>query len=94
MRILAAIPGLFFVGAILGGCNTGAPQGVLPRDPVPPPPSLSGAAPRPSSAAQVSGAPVRRRAIDVPNRIESQRPASPAVEPVMTPSGAGAVFRF
>jgi hypothetical protein len=94
MRILAAIPCLVFVGAILGGCNTGAPQGVLPRDPVPPPPSLSGATPRQTSAARQSGAPAQRRAIDVPDRIETPRPASPAVEPVMTPSGAGAGFRF
>jgi hypothetical protein len=94
MRILAAISFLTLVGAALGGCNTGAPQGVLPREPVPPPPSLSGNAPRQSMASQQSSASVRRRAIDVPDRIETPRPSSPTVEPVMTPSGAGAGFRF
>ncbi len=95
MRIVAAIPGLLIIGTVLSGCNTGAPQGVLPRDPLPPPPSLSGAAPRPSATAQRSRAPAQQRpAIDVPDRIETPRPAAPQVEPVMTPSGAGAGFRF
>lgn len=94
MRIRMAVPILVFVGAALGGCNTGAPQGVLPRDPVPPPPSLRGdTAPR-QPAERRSAAPVQRQAIDVPDRIETPRPSTPAIQPVMTPGGAGAGFRF
>jgi hypothetical protein len=94
MRISTAIPCLVFVGTLLGGCNTGAPQGVLPRDPLPPPPSLSGDTARQPTAARQSTASAQRRAIDVPDRIETPSPASPTVQPVMTPSGAGAGFRF
>jgi len=94
MRIRAAIPVLALIGTALAGCNTGAPQGVLPREPVPPPPSLRGDAPRQSTGPRVSRPVVQRRAIDVPDRIETPRPSSPTVEPVMTRSGAGAGFRF
>jgi hypothetical protein len=95
MRILAAIPILVLVGAGLGGCNTGAPQGVLPREPVPPPPSFNSETPRRRTAtAQESGPSVQRRAISVPERLETPRPSSPAIAPVMTPNGAGAGFRF
>lgn len=97
MRMKASIPVLALAGLALAGCNTGAPQGVLPRDPLPPPPSLGGNAPsaaRQSAAAERPNTTVRRRAIDVPDRIETPRPQSPSVEPVMTPSGAGAGFRF
>ncbi|MCB5176066.1 MULTISPECIES: hypothetical protein [Microvirga] len=96
MRHLAPIPALVLVGGLLGGCNTGAPQGVLPRDPLPPPPSLNASASRQTATATAreAGPGVRRRAISVPDRIETPRPSSPSVEPVMTPSGAGAGFRF
>jgi hypothetical protein len=94
MRILAAIPVLVLVGAGLGGCNTGAPQGVLPREPVPPPPSFNSEAPRRTAATQESSPSVQRRAISVPERLETPRPSSPVIAPVMTPSGAGAGFRF
>jgi hypothetical protein len=95
--MMASISVLVLAGLALAGCNTGAPQGVLPRDPLPPPPSIGGAAPRASrqsAAAERPNTTVRRRAIDVPDRIETPRPQSPSVEPVMTPSGAGAGFRF
>lgn len=94
MGMKASIPVLVLAGLALAGCNTGAPQGVLPRDPLPPPPSVSGNASRQSADAVRPDAAVRRRAIDVPDRIETPRPQSPSVEPVMTPSGAGAGFRF
>jgi len=95
MRIKASIPVLVLAGLVLAGCNTGAPEGVLPRDPVPPPPSLSGNASRQSASAERPDATVRRRAISVPDRIGTPQPqSSPAVQPIMTPSGAGAGFRF
>jgi hypothetical protein len=94
MRIVASIPVLVLAGLALAGCNTGAPQGVLPRDPLPPPPSLGGDTARPSAAAGQPDTAVRRRAISVPARVETPRPQSPTVEPVMTPGGAGAGIRF
>ena len=94
MRMKASIPVLVLAGLALAGCNTGAPEGVLPRDPLPPPPSVSGNVPRQMVTAERPDAAVRRRAISVPDRVETPRPQSPAVEPVMTPSGAGAGFRF
>lgn len=94
MRMKASIPVLVLAGLALAGCNTGAPEGVLPRDPLPPPPSLGGNASRQSASAEQPDATVRRRAISVPARVETPRPQSPSVEPVMTPSGAGAGFRF
>lgn len=95
MRILAVMSVLASTAVVLGGCNTGAPQGVLPRDPLPPPPSLSGEVTRrPSASAEQPDPAVRRRAIGVPDRVETPRPSSPTVEPVMTGRGAGAGFRF
>ena len=95
MRILGAIPALAVTCVLLGGCNTGAPEGVLPRDPLPPPPSLNRDLPRRATASAEQPDPeVRRRAITVPERVETPRPSAPAVEPVMTGRGAGAGFRF
>lgn len=94
MRILAAAPALLLMGFVLGGCNTGTPPGVLPRDPLPPPPSVSGKATSRGTAIQQSSTKTRRGSISVPDRVETPRPSSPSIEPVMTPSGAGAGFRF
>ena len=95
MRRLAVVPALLLAGIVLGGCSTGAPPGVLPRDNLPPPPSVSGKATGRSTAVRQSNADSQRGAISVPSRAEAPRPSSsPAIEPVMTPSGAGAGFRF
>jgi hypothetical protein len=94
MRFLAAIPVLVLVGASLGGCNTGAPQGVLPREPIPPPPSFNREAARRTATTREAGPSVQRRAISVPERVETPAPSSPEMVPVLTPSGAGAGFRF
>lgn len=94
MRVLTAIPALFLTGAALGGCSTSAPPGVLPRDPVPPPPSLTGSIPKRTATAERASPSVQRRALSVPERIVTPRPASIRVEPVTTGSGAGAGFRF
>jgi hypothetical protein len=94
MRILASLPVLLLVSGTLAACNTGAPQGVLPRTPVPPPPSVAGKPTKDSAAARQANARVQRRSIDVPDRLDAPQPSSPAVEPVMTGRGVGAGFRF
>ncbi|AWM86761.1 hypothetical protein [Microvirga sp. 17 mud 1-3] len=94
MRILASLPVLLIACGTLAACNTGAPQGVLPRTPVPPPPSVAGGATKGTAATRQTNAQVQRRSIDVPDRLEAPRPSSPAVEPVMTGRGVGAGFRF
>lgn len=94
MRILMAVPVLIVTGVALGGCNTGAPMGVLPRDPVPPPPSVTGGISKQQAAPARVAPSEQRRGLSVPNRIETPRPTSTRVEPIMTRSGAGAGFRF
>lgn len=94
MRILATVPALLVAALALGGCNTGAPQGVLPRDPLPPPPSVSGKTASRGTAVRQSSTNGPRSTISIPDRAETPRPSSPTIEPVMTPSGAGAGFRF
>ncbi len=81
MRILTAIPALLVVGVVLGGCNTGAPQGVLPRDPVPPPPSVTGGISQRQVAGDRTGTSVQRRGLSVPDRIVTPRPSSGRVNP-------------
>ncbi len=93
MRPQMAIPTLLLIAAGLGGCNTAAP-GVLPRDPVPPPPSVSSGVSNRQAGAERVNPSVQRRALSVPDRIETPRPSAPQVQPIMTPSGAGAGFRF
>ena len=66
MRIAITIPALLLTGFALCGCNTGAPMGVLPRDPVPPPPSLAGDAPRRADAGARADAAAQRRSLAVP----------------------------
>ncbi|MGO4571514.1 hypothetical protein [Microvirga sp. 2TAF3] len=95
MRILAALSALLLFGTTLAGCSTGAPQGVLPRTAVPPPPSLGGTAMRQTAASERVDPAIQRRAIDVPAKLETSRPSSPrTMEPVLTGSGVGAGFRF
>lgn len=95
MRTLIVAPALVLIGFALTGCNTGAPPGVLPRTPVPPPPSLAGTDSRRSSTgAQRSNAGTQPRAVTVPSTLSTPRPSSTAVEPVMTGTGVGAGFKF
>ncbi|MBZ6074693.1 hypothetical protein [Microvirga puerhi] len=97
MRILASIPAILLLSGTLAACSTNAaPQGVLPRTPVPPPPSVTGN--NKATSARQTAAETRRRSIDVPDRLDTPSPAapasSPAIEPVMTGRGVGAGFRF
>ncbi|WP_230531155.1 hypothetical protein [Microvirga roseola] len=95
MRHLMIVSALVLTGMSLGGCNTGAPMGVLPRDPVPPPPSVTGSLSNRSAADERPSVSVQRRSrLSVPDRIAPPRPSSPEIEPVMTGRGAGAGFRF
>ncbi|MBB3020747.1 hypothetical protein FHR70_003833 [Microvirga lupini] len=68
MRIIT-VPALILAGFTLGGCvaSTG-PVGVLPRDPVPPPPSVSGQAPRGNATSQSARTTVQRRTLSVPGQ--------------------------
>jgi hypothetical protein len=73
MRTIVTVSALLLAGFTLGGCvaSTG-PVGVLPRDPVPPPPSVSGQAPR-GAASQRAGTTVQRRTLSVPGQAASPR---------------------
>ncbi|WP_152568746.1 hypothetical protein [Microvirga sp. BSC39] len=73
MRTIATISALLLAGSTLGGCvaSTG-PVGVLPRDPVPPPPSISGQAPR-ANASQTTRTATQRRTLSVPGQAASPR---------------------
>ena len=73
MRIPMALPAFLLAGATLGGCSTGVPMGVLPRDPVPPPPSVAGSEPR-RAAGERAGTVAQRRGLDVPRRLTPPRP--------------------
>jgi hypothetical protein len=69
MRTIATVSALLLAGFTLGGCvaSTG-PVGVLPRDPVPPPPSVSGQAPRGNTAGQSARTTAPRRTLSVPGQ--------------------------
>ena len=74
MRSIVTISALLLAGFTLGGCVASTvPGGVLPRDPVPPPPSVSGQATRGSVASQETGTTAQRRTLSVPNRAASPR---------------------
>jgi hypothetical protein len=74
MRMIVTLPALLLAGFTLGGCVAStATVGVLPRDPVPPPPSVSGQTPRGSAAGQTAGTTSQRRALSVPNRTAAPR---------------------
>jgi hypothetical protein len=74
MRIPVTVPAILLAGLALSGCvaSTG-PVGVLPRDPVPLPPSLSGEAPQ-RAGSQGVGSTAQRRALSVPGQAASRRP--------------------
>jgi hypothetical protein len=73
MRIIT-VSALILAGFTLGGCVAATgPVGVLPRDPVPPPPSVSGQAPRDNAAGQSARATAQRRTLSVPGQAASPR---------------------
>ncbi|WP_162820649.1 hypothetical protein [Microvirga calopogonii] len=75
MRPSVTFPLLMLAGIALSGCASGAaPMGVLPRDPVPPPPSISGNNVRPSAAAPRTGSSSQRRGLSVPGQTSAPRP--------------------
>ncbi|WP_210485961.1 hypothetical protein [Microvirga antarctica] len=94
MRRLIAPPALVLIALSLSGCNTGAPQGVLPRTSVPPPPSLAGPDSRRNSASAEKAAATQRRPVSVPSTLSTPAPAESTIQPVMTGSGVGAGFKF
>lgn len=77
MRHLMIVPLLGLAGLILAACSTSpAPQGVLPRESVPPPPSVTGSTLNRTSAARAGAqAQAQRRALSVPDRLVPPRPA-------------------
>ena len=75
MRILVAVPAIFLAGLVLSGCVAStAPVGVLPRDPVPPPPSVAGRAEQRPTAGQRTDAAAQRRGLSVPGQAARPRP--------------------
>ncbi len=74
MRIIETVPAILLASLALSGCiaSTG-PVGVLPRDPVPPPPSLSGNAAE-RAGSQTAGPTSQRRALSVPGQAAPRRP--------------------
>ncbi|MCD6070258.1 MAG: hypothetical protein K0S42_774 [Microvirga sp.] len=68
MRIIT-VSALILAGFTLGGCVAATgPVGVLPREPVPPPPSVSGQASRGTGASQGARAAAQRRTLSVPGQ--------------------------
>lgn len=79
MRQRVIFPLLGFAGLILGGCSTSpAPQGVLPRESVPPPPSVTGSTlPRTTGTSRTAAqSQTQRRSLSVPDRLVPPRPAA------------------
>ncbi|MBF9196753.1 hypothetical protein [Microvirga terrestris] len=74
MRNTLTISAFLLAGFTLGGCvaSTG-PVGVLPRDPVPPPPSVSGQAPRGNVANPNARTTTQRRTLSVPGQAAAPR---------------------
>ncbi len=74
MRTIVTVSALLLASFTLGGCvaSTG-PVGVLPRDPVPPPPSVSGQAPRGPAASQSARTTAQRRTLSVPGQAVAPR---------------------
>ena len=68
MRIIT-VSALILAGFTLGGCVAATgPVGVLPRDPVPPPPSVSGPATQGTAAGQGARTTAQRRTLSVPGK--------------------------
>jgi hypothetical protein len=75
MRLSVTFPAVVLAGLALSGCVAAtAPVGVLPRDPVPPPPSVSGETARPSAGAPRAGSTTQRRGLSVPGQASTPRP--------------------
>ncbi|MBJ6125345.1 hypothetical protein [Microvirga splendida] len=75
MRITVFVSAALLLGVALGGCVAStAPVGVLPRDPVPPPPSVSAEAARRGAVRPRTDTTTQRRALSVPGRAASPRP--------------------
>ncbi|MBA1156679.1 hypothetical protein [Microvirga mediterraneensis] len=75
MRRSVSLSAILLAGLVLSGCiaSTG-PVGVLPRDPVPPPPSISGSSQRSSAAAPRTSSTSPRRGLSVPGQVPAPRP--------------------
>lgn len=74
MRFSVVFPVAVLAGLALTGCVAStAPVGVLPRDPVPPPPSISGETSRRAPATRSSAA-QQRRGLSVPGQAAAPRP--------------------
>lgn len=69
---------LSLAGLALGGCSTSpAPQGVLPRTDVPPPPSVTGSVPNRAAVGTAANTQQpQRQGLSVPDRLVPRRPAS------------------
>jgi hypothetical protein len=69
---------LSLAGLALGGCSMSpAPQGVLPRTDVPPPPSATGSVPnRAAVGATTNAQQPQRQGLSVPDRLVPRRPAA------------------
>ena len=74
-RVIVSLLGL--VGLALGGCSTSAaPEGVLPRTDLPPPPSIDRSAPSRTTNPATTGSQPQRRGLSVPDRLVPPRPAA------------------
>jgi hypothetical protein len=75
MRLSVTFPAIVLAGLALSGCvGSTAPVGVLPRDPVPPPPSVSGEAARRPVTTPRTGATSQRQGLSVPSQASTPRP--------------------
>ncbi|MBO1906412.1 hypothetical protein J4G37_16075 [Microvirga sp. 3-52] len=75
MRLSVTFPAIVLAGLALSGCVAStAPVGVLPRDPVPPPPSVSGESARRPAVTPRTGATSQRRGLSVPGQTSTPRP--------------------
>ncbi|QRM27943.1 hypothetical protein [Microvirga sp. VF16] len=75
MRLSVTFPVIVLAGFALGGCVASTtPVGVLPREPVPPPPSVSSESARRPAATPRTGATSQRRGLSVPGQTPAPRP--------------------
>ena len=69
MRVVLTIPAVLIAGLALSACSASTEAvGVLPRDPVPPPPSISGSTSARPAARPQAGTTTPRRTLSVPGR--------------------------